>query len=161
MKRTRGAWKHTRKFQTGAGLHIPWPCFVLSLCPSSERSPGTAPAPRLRAPSPLSTTLIHLRLWLSSSEIPLPFFFFILHLRRFLCDPSWHYKEINPPSTACAHFPAESGNGTRQTNLEMKLVQKAIRGFIFSFVLVGWRTAWTEAAYFWPSSAIQHCKALS
>lgn len=67
--------KHTRKFQTGAGLHIPWPCFVLSLCPSSERSPGTAPAPRLRAPSPLSTTLIHLSLCLSSSEIPLPFFF--------------------------------------------------------------------------------------
>lgn len=43
-------------------------------------------------------------------------FFFHLHLPWFPREPSWHRKETNSPSTTCAHFPAESGNGTRQTD---------------------------------------------
>lgn len=113
-------------------LFVPLPKLCLS-----KRDRGMAPVHGLKARSPLSTgRIIQPGLWLSGSETPLPFFF---HFASALvpCDPSWHYKEMNPPSTTCAHFPAESGNGTRQTDLEMNLVKAAIRGFICSFVLLG------------------------
>lgn len=33
---------------------------------------------------------------------------------------------MNPPSTTCAHFSAESGNGTRQTDLEMNSLRQLL-----------------------------------